>query len=87
MAGIDVLKGATEIAVSVGVGTIVGNLAKSTLQTGSQNILKRISVGIGGFALGSYVGDLAATHMNTQIDAVVEQIVAVRAAVREAKQA
>lgn len=85
MSGIGVVKQATELAVSIGVGSIVGNVLKSTLEGQKVNILKRVSVGFGALAIGSYVSDLVGKYAVDRIDEVVDQAQQVRTVYRDAK--
>jgi hypothetical protein len=68
----DLLRGATELAVSVGVSIVVGNLIKETTPVDS-NKFQRVMVGIGGYALGGLLGDMAGQKVVRQIDDLTER--------------
>jgi hypothetical protein len=85
MSGIGIAKAATELAVSIGVGSLVGTVVKTTLEGQKVNFVKRVSVGVGGLVLGSYLSDLASKHATDALDEVVEQVSQVRTVIQDAK--
>jgi hypothetical protein len=70
---LNLTKTVTEILVSVGVGSIVGNAIKQTTPANA-HIVKRISIGIGGFVLSSMISAKASKYATDQIDETVEKI-------------
>ena len=70
---LNLIKVVTEITVSVGVGSIVGNTLKQATPANA-HILKRISMGIGGFVLSSMISAKASKYATDQIDETVEKI-------------
>lgn len=62
-----VVKGVAELAVSAGVGVVVGNLVRATTPEDLSRVQK-IMVGVGGYAIGGVLGDLSAKHVSGQID-------------------
>lgn len=73
MKKLDILKGIAELAVSVGVGAIVGNTVKMTTPS-DIHTLKRIAISIGSFALSSMVGDRVSSYVSEQIDETAERV-------------
>ena len=74
---LNLIKSVVEIVVSVGVGSIVGNAIKQTTPANA-HIVKRISVGIGGFVLSSMVSHHATNYTSKTIDETVEKIKNIR---------
>lgn len=68
-----IVKGVAELAVSAGVGVVVGNLVKATTPFDSGRIHK-ITVAVGGYALGGVLGDLSAKYISSQIDGYAERV-------------
>lgn len=68
-----VLKGVTELAVSAGVGVIVGNLVKATTPEDTSRYTKVLTA-IGGYGLAGVLGDLAAKHVSSSIDGYSEKV-------------
>lgn len=73
MSKLDIVKGASEIVVSIGVSAIVGGAIK-LVKDPEAKIVKRIFFGIGGFVLSSMVGDMAAAYANDRIDTVANSV-------------
>ena len=67
------LKGATEIVVSIGASSIVGNAVKLT-KSPDAKLPMRIATGIGAFVLSSMIGDVAGRYATKQIDDVAGRI-------------
>jgi len=70
---LSLLKGVAELAVSAGVGAVVGNLVKATTPLDSGKIQK-VMVSIGGWGLSGVLGDLSAKHVSSQIDNYAEKV-------------
>ena len=64
---LSVVKGVAELAISAGVGVVVGNLVKATTPY-DLNKFQKVMVGIGGYGVGAVLGDLSAKHISAQID-------------------
>lgn len=62
-----VVKGVAELAVSAGVGVVVGNLVRATTPYDTSKVQK-VMVGIGSYAVGGVLGDLSAKYISGQID-------------------
>ena len=73
MKKVDMLKAAGAIVVSIGVGSIVGNVVKCTtpITTGP---IKRLCILIGSFVLCNMVGDQAVDYTEKKVDDAIEQI-------------
>lgn len=71
MSVLNVVKSVVELAVGAGSGVVVGNVIRATTPTDLTKFGK-VLVGIGSFAIGGVVGEVASRHVNTQIDKVVE---------------
>ena len=67
------LTNAVSFVVSMGVGSIVGNAIKASTPA-TTPILQKIVMGVGGVALSSLVGSLAAKQSVEKIDETVAQI-------------
>ncbi len=68
-----IVKGVTELAVSAGVGVVVGNVVKATTPY-DLNKFQRIIVGIGAYGLGGVLGDLSAKYISSEIDGYAERV-------------
>jgi hypothetical protein len=66
-----IVKGAAGIATSVGAGAVVGNAIKATTPANLKPVSK-VLIGIGGIALSSIAGDLAATYIENQIQGIAD---------------
>lgn len=62
-----ILKGVAELAVTAGVGVIVGNLVRATTPLESSRVTK-ILVTVGGYGLTGVLGDLSGKYVANQID-------------------
>ena len=67
---IEMVKGATLLVVTIGVGKIVGNIIVATTPP-QVKLLTRVCITVGSFALGSMAGEAAADYAGRQIDAAV----------------
>ena len=67
MSKLDIVKGASEILVSIGVGSLVGNAIKMTADPNAGRI-KKIATGFGGYILASMVSDRASDYASERID-------------------
>ena len=70
---LSIAKSATELVVSMGVGTIIGNAVKAT-SPANMNLVNRVFVGAGSYALGSLAGSMASKHTVDQLEQTVTQI-------------
>jgi hypothetical protein len=64
-----IVKLVTDLFVSAGVGTIVGNAIKLTMDPAAGRV-KKIAMGVGGFALASMASDATSKYASEQIDKV-----------------
>ena len=71
MSVLNVVKSVVELAVGAGSGVVVGHAIRATTPADLTKFGK-VLVGIGSFAIGGVVGEVASRHVNTQIDKVVE---------------
>jgi len=67
MKKLEVIKTASQIVVSVGVGAIVGNAIKYTTPA-NINIAKKVCIGIGTVVLTNMIGDKAIEYSDQKID-------------------
>ena len=74
MIALSIAKSATELVVSMGVGTIIGNAVRAT-SPANMNLLNRVFVGAGSYALGSIAGSMASKHTVDQIEQTIEQTI------------
>lgn len=79
--------GATKLVVSAGVGSIIGNAVKATTPEEGLSTLKKVSIGVGSFVLGSMVADQATKYTGQQIVDLVDTFEEIRQQVAEAKAA
>lgn len=70
---LNLTKSVTEIMVSVGVGSIVGNAIKVGTPAGT-HIIKRACIAVGGFVLSSMISDKASKYASEAIDETVDKI-------------
>lgn len=68
-----IIKGVSELAVSAGVGVVVGNMVKATTPY-DLNKFQKVMVAVGGFGLSGVLGDLSAKHISKQIDGYAERV-------------
>jgi hypothetical protein len=73
---LNILKAVTEIGVSIGVGSIVGNAIKLTADPNNKKY-KKIAIGFGGFVLSSMVSDMASKYATETIDSYAARVNAV----------
>lgn len=73
MKKLEIFKGIAELAVSVGVGMIVGNGVRMTTPA-DIHVVKKVFVGIGSMALSGMISDKAADYTSKQIDATAERV-------------
>jgi hypothetical protein len=62
-----ILKGVAELAITAGVGVIVGNLVRATTPVESSRVTK-VLVTVGGYGLTGVLGDLSGKYVANQID-------------------
>lgn len=67
---LNIVKGGTELIVTIGVGAVVGNAIKATTPE-EMKLVKKLSVGVGSVVLTSVAGDVASRYVNKQIDNAV----------------
>lgn len=67
---ISTVKSGVGLVVSFGVGTVVGNLIKSTTPVDTGKLVKAC-IKVGGFVLSSAFGELASNYTDKQIDEAV----------------
>lgn len=70
---LEVVKAATELVVSLSVGSVVGNTIKSGIPAGSK-LVKKVSIGIGGLVISSMIADMASKYATDSIDNAVENL-------------
>lgn len=70
---LELLKDATELVVSIGVSSIVGNTLK-LVKDPTARLPKRFAVAIGGIVLSSMISDKAGEYVSGRIDKTAEQI-------------
>lgn len=71
MKKVEIVKAATAIVVSIGVGAIVANVIKCTTPSDVKRVMK-VCINLGGFVLASMVSDMASTYAEEKIDEVVD---------------
>lgn len=64
---VNVVKKLVPLAVSMGVGVVVKNAIVATTPV-DQSTYQKVMVGIGSFALTTYVADKASTHIQKEIE-------------------
>lgn len=69
---IQTVKTVVRLAASLGAGTIVGSVARNNVT--STDILTRITVPVGAFALGGIAGDHSAQFTDRFIDQIVDVV-------------
>lgn len=67
------IKGLTELIVSVGVGTIVENAIKATTPANTA-LARKIAIGVGSIAMSSLVASKVSHYIVDQINETTEQI-------------
>lgn len=70
---LEILKGASELVVSIGVSAIVGNAIKMTTDPNTGRF-KKIAMGVGGFVLSRMVGEMATDYSSRKIDGINDAI-------------
>lgn len=73
MTKIEMIKAAGEIVVSIGVGTIVGNVIKSTTPV-DMGPIKKACVSIGTIVLANLASDSTTDYLEKKIDDVVDKV-------------
>jgi hypothetical protein len=73
MKKLDMIKGATGLVVSIGVGAIVSNVIKTTTPINANKIMK-VCIGMGSIVLGSMATDQATKYTEQKIDDAAESI-------------
>ena len=74
MNALDIVKGGTKLAVSVGVGAIVGNVVAFTTPAIGVGLAMRGAIGVGSFVLSNMISDKATEYTDEKIDEVVTTI-------------
>jgi len=69
---IEMVKGSIGMVVSLGVGTIITNIVKTTSDSNA-NAFTKVCVMAGGFVLSTMAGKMAANHAEAQIDGIINQ--------------
>lgn len=77
MDAINLIKTTAGLVTGLGVGTVVGNLIKSTTPA-NVKILNKILVGVGGFVIGGALSEIASNAVEQRIDEGVEALKKVR---------
>lgn len=77
-----IFKGAATLIISAGVGTIVGNTVKHTTDSANLNLINKVAVGVGTFALSGFIGDMVSRHTVEQVDEALETIEDVKTELR-----
>ena len=67
MQKLEIFKAISEIVVSIGVGSLVGNTIKMTTDPEAGKF-KKVAIGIGGFVISNMVSDLATKYTSERID-------------------
>jgi hypothetical protein len=70
---LNAVKFVTDIAISFGIGSIIGNVIK-THAPAKVNLVQKIAIGIGGSFLSSMITDKVSSHASEQIDKVAESV-------------
>ena len=73
MKKLDMVQGSLELLVSIGVGMIAGN-AVNLVKPQNLGILKKVVVGIGGWAISSMAADKVTEYFDDEWTKTVEQI-------------
>jgi hypothetical protein len=73
MSKLEILKSVSELAVSIGVSSIVGNAIKMTTDPNAGKF-KKLAIGFGGFVLANMVGDAATKYSSQKIDDTADKI-------------
>lgn len=60
------------LAISFGIGNVVGNVIKHHSPTNA-NLVRKIAIGIGGFFLSSMITDKVTKHAEEEIDDAVDK--------------
>lgn len=70
---IQLLKAGAQLIVSIGTGSIVGNIINATTPV-SIGLIKKACVSISGLVIGSMIADKASDYVGQQIDDTVDSI-------------
>lgn len=68
-----IIKFVANLAISFGIGNIVGNVIKENSPT-NVNLVRKIAIGIGGFFLSSMITDMVTKHADEYIDDTAEKM-------------
>lgn len=68
-----VIKFVANLAISFGIGNIVGNVIKTNSPT-NVNLLRKIAIGIGSFFLSSMITDKVVKHSEEYIDDTAQKL-------------
>lgn len=78
------VKTITEFVVSAGAGAIVSHAIKGAGKMPT-SVIKRTTIGIGAFALSTFIGDITARHFTNQIDEAAEAVKTIRTEIDRVK--
>lgn len=70
---LDIFKNLASLAVSIGVGTVVGNVVKSTTPS-DLKMYSRVAVRIGGFVLSAIAVHQAQNYVSNEIDNIMRKV-------------
>lgn len=70
---LQLLKAGAQLIVSVGTGSIVGNIINATTPI-NIGLIKKACVSVGGLVIGSMVADKASDYAGQQIDDAIDSI-------------
>lgn len=70
---IKVLKAGSKFIGTIGVGMIVRNIVKTTTPI-NMNIIQKVCIGVGGFALSGIIGDQAVDYIDKELDSAIKMV-------------
>jgi len=73
MKKLDMVKGAVELVIAVGAGILTGN-AINLVKPSNLGIVKKIAVGVGGWAISDMVVTKVTDHFDSEWDKVGQQL-------------
>jgi len=73
MKKLDMVKGAVELVIAVGAGILTGN-AINLVKPSNLRIVKKIAVGVGGWAISDMVVTKVTDHFDSEWDKVGQQL-------------
>lgn len=80
-----IVKPAVTLIASVGVGVVVSNVVKSSTPV-DVNLLNKVLIGAGSFALTTVIADAATKSINAQIDEISSAVSTVKETVQVIQQ-